>query len=76
MITVNITDFRANLLTYLNKAQHGEQITVTSNGHLLATVIAPIDQKRMAQRKLESLAKTAKINDVLSPIGDQWESMG
>ncbi len=75
MISVNITELRANLLKYLNKAQHGEQITVTSNGQRLATIVAPIDQKQRAKTKLKRLAKTAKIHDVTSPIGEQWDAM-
>ena len=75
MISVNITELRANLLKYLNKAQHGEEVTVTSNGQRLATIVAPIDQKRRAKAKLKRLAKTAKIHDVASPIDAQWEAM-
>ena len=75
MISVNITELRANLLKYLNKAQHGEEVTVTSNGQRLATIVAPIDQKRRAKAKLKRLAKTAKIHDVTSPIDAQWEAM-
>ncbi len=75
MISVNITELRANLLKYLNKAQHGEQITVTSNGQRLATIVAPIDQKQRAKTELKRLAKTAKIHDVTSPIGEQWDAM-
>ncbi len=75
MISVNITELRANLLKYLNKAQQGEQITVTSNGQRLATIVAPLDQKQRAKTKLKRLAKTAKIHDVTSPIGVQWDAM-
>ena len=75
MMNVNITELRANLLKYLNKAQQGEQITVTSNGQRLATIVAPIDQKRRAKAKLKRLAKTAKIHDVTSPTGVQWDAM-
>lgn len=41
MQTINISDFRANLLKYLEIAGAGEQISITSNGWLLATVTAP-----------------------------------
>ena len=75
MINVNITEFRANLLSYLNKAQNGEQIMVTSNGQSLATVIAPVNQKAIAKAKLKTLAKTAVIGDVISPSEEQWDAM-
>jgi prevent-host-death family protein len=47
MLTVNISDLRANLLKYLEKANHGEQITVTTNGRILATIAPPTDKKAM-----------------------------
>lgn len=75
MISVSITELRANLLKYLNKAHHGEPITVTSNGQALATLVAPIDQKRRAKTKLKRLSQTAKVHDVIAPIGVQWNAI-
>ena len=75
MLSINITELRANLLNYLNKAQHGEQITVTSNGQLLATIVAPVDQKQLAKSQLKTLATTAKIHDVTSPLDEQWDAL-
>ena len=73
MMRVNITELRANLLNYLNKAQRGEHIIVTSNGQPLATIVAPLDQKQLAKTKLKKLSKTAKVHDVTSPIDTQWD---
>lgn len=74
MKTINISDFRANLLKYLETASTGEQISVTSNGKVLATIIAPVDQKKLAKNQLKALAKVAKINDVISPTKAEWEA--
>jgi prevent-host-death family protein len=74
MLTINISEFRANLLKYLEKAGAGEPIGVTSNGHLLATIVAPLDQATAAQAELQALASTARIHDVLSPISSPWEA--
>ena len=73
MQTINISDFRANLLRYLEKANSGEQISVTTNGKLLATITPPIEQKQLAQERLEQLAANAKINDVVSATDSDWE---
>ena len=73
MQTINISDFRANLLRYLEKANSGEQISVTTNGKLLATITPPIKQKQLAQERLEQLAANAKINDVVSATDSDWE---
>ncbi|MEZ5581468.1 MAG: type II toxin-antitoxin system prevent-host-death family antitoxin [Candidatus Competibacteraceae bacterium] len=74
MLTVNISDLRANLLKYLEKANHGEQITVTTNGRVLATITPPLDKKASARKQLSELAATAKLNDVTSPIDAQWDA--
>jgi prevent-host-death family protein len=75
MQTVNISDFRANLLKYLEIAGAGEQITVTSNGKFLATIAPPINQKKLAKKQLNSLALTAKVQDVTSPTDNEWEAL-
>ena len=73
MQTVNISDFRANLLKYLEKANSGEQINVTTNGKLIATIAPPINQKQIAQQQLEQLAKSAHVMDVVTPIDSEWD---
>lgn len=75
MLTVNISDLRANLLKYLEKASCGEQITVTTNGRVLATIAPPADKKAKARKQLSELAATAKFNDITSPVDAQWEAL-
>jgi prevent-host-death family protein len=75
MLTVNISDLRSNLLKYLEKANHGEQITVTTNGRILATIAPPTDKKAMAKKQLSELAASAKLHDVTSPLDAQWDAM-
>ena len=75
MQTVNISEFRANLLKYLEVANTGESITVTSNNRLLATITPPQIQKVRAQSQLASLAANAKVDDVLTPIEDEWDAL-
>ena len=75
MQTINISDFRANLLKYLEIANSGEQISITSNGRLLATISAPIQQKDAAKKQLKALAAKAKIYDVTTPVNEGWDAM-
>ena len=75
MQTINISDFRANLLKYLEIANSGEQISITSNGRLLATISAPIQQKDAAKKQLKALAGKAKIYDVTTPVNEDWDAM-
>ena len=75
MRSVNISEFRANLLKYLKLANSGEEVSVTSNGRLLATITAPAGKKEAAREKLQSLATDAVIGDILSPTGEGWEAL-
>ena len=75
MMDVTITELRANLLKYLKIAQRGEKINVTSKGSPLATLTAPITQRNEAKEKLKRLAKTAVINDIVSPTKENWDAM-
>ena len=75
MKNVSISEFRANLLTYLKQVQQGEQINVTSKGDILATLSSPVSQQESAGMQLKKLAETAKIRDVVSPVGENWDAM-
>lgn len=75
MLTVNISDFRANLLKYLEKANAGEQISITTNGRLLATITPPKDRKALARQQLKELAASAKLHDIVTPTGSDWDAM-
>lgn len=75
METVNISELRANLLAYLKKASEGHEILVTSHGEILATLTPPMDKFKRARNRLNELAKTAVIHDVVSPTGEQWDAL-
>jgi prevent-host-death family protein len=74
MQTVNISEFRANLLKYLELANTGEAITVTSNGRTLATITPPVNLSSDARAKLQTIAQSAEIGDILSPLDEAWEA--
>jgi len=74
MQNINISDFRANLLSYLQKAHDGEELTVTSHGEVLATILPPIDKREKARKTLNALSKTAIIGDIVSPTKDDWKA--
>lgn len=75
MKNVNISEFRAHLLKYLQMAQCGEQINVTSKGKSLATLTPPVEPRDISRARLKHLARTAIVHDVLSPIGEEWDVM-
>jgi prevent-host-death family protein len=71
---VSISELRANLLQYLTRVQQGERIEVTSRGTVLATLVPPVNGRDAARARLDELAASAEIGDVLSPIGEDWEA--
>lgn len=75
MLTVNISEFRANLLKYLESANSGEDILVTSNGKILATVSAPSQVQNQAREALAALRKNAKVGDVISSTANDWNAL-
>lgn len=74
METVSISDFRANLLKYLEKVSEGQQITVTTNGRVLATLSPPVQMRETSKARLTELAATARIHDITSPIQVEWDA--
>lgn len=62
MLIVDMSELRTSLLYYLERANQGEQITVTTKGRVLVTIAAPVDRKLMAQQRLRELAETATID--------------
>ena len=75
MQTINISDFRANLLKYRQIVGAGEQISITSNGRLPATLTAPAQQRDAAKKKLKARAGRAKIHDVLAPLREDRDAL-
>jgi prevent-host-death family protein len=74
MKSVSITELRANLLKYLKLVSRGEQISVTSKGKVLATLVPPVSEQRAAREDLDRLARTAVIGDLVSPLGEDWSA--
>ena len=72
MLSVDISDFSANLLEYLEQANAGAEISITINGKPIATIRPPVNQKEQARQQLERLAKTAKAIDILSSAETKW----
>ncbi|RME70363.1 MAG: type II toxin-antitoxin system prevent-host-death family antitoxin [Chloroflexi bacterium] len=76
MLSVGVSELRAHLTHFLQKAKEGEVIVVTSRGVEIARLVPPHFAMAAAREKLEQLRQTAVVGDVLSPIGDDWEAEG
>ena len=75
MEKIAVSEFRANMVGFLNKVERGEIITLTSRGHDVAKIIPPDNKLENARKALKHLRKTATIHDVLSPVEEEWAAM-
>jgi len=74
MIKVNVTELRAKLPEYLGKVRRGEEIAVTSRGSVIARILPDRGGSQAAREKLAALRAKCRIGDVISPVGEKWES--
>ena len=70
MISVGISDFRAQLNKFLQRVQQGEIISLTLRGEEVARIVPPDYARTAARKELAELSKTAVLGDVLSPVVD------
>ena len=77
MVTIGISEFRANMNKILLKVQDGEIVSLTLRGSEIAKLV-PSDYSRVeARQALKRLGKTAVINDILTPVEneDDWHAL-
>jgi len=74
MKTISISELRANLLSAIEEIKKGKSIIVTSHGKPVAQITPPPDKRKEAIARLKVLRKTARIGDVISPTGENWEA--
>jgi len=73
MLEVSITTFRNHIPVYLDKVRKGEDIALTSRGKVIARLLPPEDERQNARQRLAELRATSRIDDVISPLVEEWE---
>ena len=74
MHSIAVSELRANLMSILKNIEKGSSVSITSRGRVVAKLIPPEESLKLAQEKLAVIRKSAKVNDVLSPISTKWEA--
>ena len=74
MEKIGVSELRANLTTFLKKAEAGQIISITVRGSEIARLVPPEHTLESARHALAELRKTAYVGDVLSPIDETWEA--
>ena len=72
MKDVTLTEFRRKLTAYLKEVGKGCGLRITSRGRVVARLLPPEDKTQAARARLAALRKTARVGDVLAPIGERW----
>lgn len=75
MQSIAVSDLRSNLMKILKKIEHGTSLNITSRGRVVAKLVPPDNVRANARNRLKEIGKTAILNDVISPIDEQWEVM-
>lgn len=73
MLEVSVTTFRNHISDYLDKVRKGEDIALTSRGKVIARLLPPEDERQNARQRLAALRATSRIDDVISPLDEEWE---
>jgi prevent-host-death family protein len=76
MTEVNVSDLRQHLPSYLRRVQAGEELAITSHGRVVARLVPDSDPSAAAKARLAQLRSKAIVNDVVAPIGEDWEAAG
>jgi antitoxin (DNA-binding transcriptional repressor) of toxin-antitoxin stability system len=58
----------------LKDIEKGFSINITSRGKVIAKLIPADESIKMAEEKLTKIRKSAKIQDVTSPVSANWKA--
>ena len=76
MITIGVDQFQEDVMSFLEKVEAGESITITLQGHRIARLVPYEDRMEKAREALRLLRKKAVIeDDIVSPLEEEWEAM-
>lgn len=73
MVSIGISEFRANMSAILQRVQQGEVVRLLMRDKEIAKLVPPDYARDAARQKLEELRQTAIVGDVLSPVDESWE---
>jgi prevent-host-death family protein len=69
---VSISELRAKLPFYVERAQAGEQIEITQHGVVVAKLMQPTDRRERAKQFMMNLRSAVVIGDIVSPTDESW----
>lgn len=73
MLTMGVSEFRANLNIALQQVAEGEVISLLVRGREVARVVPPSYAQSTARQELEALRSSAVVGDVIAPLDEPWQ---
>ena len=74
MQSIGVSELRANLLKLHKRVEKGTTFLITSRGRVVAKIVPAQESVQEAEKKLTQVRETAKIYDIVTPIGEEWEA--
>jgi antitoxin (DNA-binding transcriptional repressor) of toxin-antitoxin stability system len=76
MLSIGVSEFRANINRVLQQVQNGEIVSLLLRGKEIARIVPPDYAQTAARQELEALRQDAVVGDVLAPIDERWQAAG
>jgi antitoxin (DNA-binding transcriptional repressor) of toxin-antitoxin stability system len=73
MLTISVSEFRANMPAFIEKVKQGMKLALTSHGKVVAEINPPSDRQMAARKRLDEIAKASWVGDVVSPLNEDWK---
>lgn len=72
MEQINVTDFRQNLPSFLQRVAEGERFQITVRGKVVARLESDVDEAERAWARILSCRPGSVVGDVMTPIESDW----
>ncbi len=74
MLSMGVSEFRANMNAILQQVQSGEIVSLLLRGSEIAKLVPPDYAQTAARQELKALRQSAIVGDVLRPIEEPWQA--
>jgi len=74
MLSIAVSELRANLTGFLQQVKAGEIIVITSRGTEVARLVPPHFATTAAREQLDQLRQTAVVGDIVAPVSEDWKA--
>lgn len=75
MESIALNQIQENVDEFLKKIRNGKFLLITFEGREIGKFVPTGGVMETARKKLEQIRKTAVVEDVLSPIDEEWEAI-